>query len=643
MVGLKLYKSFVRSKAEYANTTFANMPEGYNKQLCTILNDSLRRCLGVPPNTPTYARYAIACELPPQKRAIWLTSREMSKQWFINSSLKREVEESYARKSSYGYTYNKFKSYFDRLNTNVLFSRHEKLSLVSSRLKGSKANFSSEQLKALYYGEKSSLEGKGFHLYSTDTSVSEGVVGCAVHDTRQGISFLYKLEETYASTFGELVAVKQCIVIAKRVKDKKICIFTDSLQAVKALKCDRTNNYVVADIHNEIGRSVLEEVRIIWVPAHVGIGFNEKADFAAKAAVTQCLTLKVDLTPSEMLNRVSNCLWVEWRNEVKILSNRWDESMVNSIMNREKRPWFRDKNWDYDAYDTKLLNRLIVGKTYGKEYLSKFKPEVSNWCHSCSAIETAEHLIFECTKYGTIRNEFIIFNKFKELKEISVTKSLFYYKEVVKFVIKNQNFPAASAAGSTKSKNKDPNRGFKTAEDGRLIISDKALRSAGGDDNSSSSESGYDDDEAIEAKRAPKRGMEVYHSDALIIALFNTETKEEELPATSRKRKATDAISMRSGKTSASKYVAGGKGIHRPLGASAASAYAGSEYTTKKPKGIMKKKGKLDPFAYIPLSRNTLNKRKRAKHADAFKNIVNGARKGALGGVKQRVAKPNKQ
>ncbi|XP_036346487.1 RRP12-like protein [Rhagoletis pomonella] len=57
----------------------------------------------------------------------------------------------------------------------------------------------------------------------------------------------------------------------------------------------------------------------------------------------------------------------------------------------------------------------------------------------------------------------------------------------------------------------------------------------------------------------------------------------------------------------------------------------------------MKKKGKLDPFAYIPLSRNTLNKRKRAKHADAFKNIVNGARKGALRGVKQRVAKPNKQ
>ncbi|XP_053948868.1 RRP12-like protein [Anastrepha ludens] len=222
-------------------------------------------------------------------------------------------------------------------------------------------------------------------------------------------------------------------------------------------------------------------------------------------------------------------------------------------------------------------------------------------------------------------------------------------------VLTNRPDESTNVAGGTKTKNKDPNRGFKTAEDGRLIISDKALRGAGGggDDESSSSDSDDADDEAVEKKRAPKRGMEVDSSD-----------DEEELPATSRKRKAQDAISMRSGKSTASKYVAGGKGIHRPLGAAsdalsmksgysaksaksgksaAASAFAGSEYTTKKAKGDMKKKGKLDPFAYIPLSRNTLNKRKRAKHAGTFKNIVNGARKGALKGVKQRVAKPYKQ
>lgn len=94
--------------------------------------------------------------------------------------------------------------------------------------------------------------------------------------------------------------------------------------------------------------------------------------------------------------------------------------------------------------------------------------------------------------------------------------------------------------------------------------------------------------------------------------------------APNRKRKAADALSMRSGKTSASRYTAGGKGIHRQVGSDAVSMksgksgysaksgksnHAGTEYSTKKAKGDMKKKGKLEPYAYIPLSRNTLNKR----------------------------------
>lgn len=99
--------------------------------------------------------------------------------------------------------------------------------------------------------------------------------------------------------------------------------------------------------------------------------------------------------------------------------------------------------------------------------------------------------------------------------------------------------------------------------------------------------------------------------------------------APNRKRKATDALSMRSGKTSASRYTTGGKGIHRSVSGGGAasdaismksgksgytaksgkSSHAGTEYSTKKAKGDMKKKGKLDPYAYIPLSRNTLNKR----------------------------------
>lgn len=120
----------------------------------------------------------------------------------------------------------------------------------------------------------------------------------------------------------------------------------------------------------------------------------------------------------------------------------------------------------------------------------------------------------------------------------------------------------------------------------------------------------------------------------------------------SRKRKATNSLSVASGKSgTSSKYVAGGKGIHREVGAAsvrsgvsrasskATTANLGADYRSKKAQGDIKKKGTFDPYAYIPLSRSSLNKRKRAKSGGQFKNIVTGARKGAAAGTRNKKRK----
>uniref|UniRef100_A0A7N8X2L9 Ribosomal RNA processing 12 homolog n=1 Tax=Mastacembelus armatus TaxID=205130 RepID=A0A7N8X2L9_9TELE len=84
------------------------------------------------------------------------------------------------------------------------------------------------------------------------------------------------------------------------------------------------------------------------------------------------------------------------------------------------------------------------------------------------------------------------------------------------------------------------------------------------------------------------------------------------------------------------KYKAGGSGIHRPLGG---SRDIGADYKSKKGKGDVKKKGKLDPYAYIPLKKAQLNRRKRAKLQGQFKGMVRGAQKGALSGKKMQKKK----
>uniref|UniRef100_A0A8C8H6L8 Ribosomal RNA-processing protein 12-like conserved domain-containing protein n=1 Tax=Oncorhynchus tshawytscha TaxID=74940 RepID=A0A8C8H6L8_ONCTS len=78
---------------------------------------------------------------------------------------------------------------------------------------------------------------------------------------------------------------------------------------------------------------------------------------------------------------------------------------------------------------------------------------------------------------------------------------------------------------------------------------------------------------------------------------------------------------------------AGGSGIHRPLGG---SRDLGGDYKAKKGKGDVKRKGKVDPYAYIPLRKAQLNHRKKAKMQGQFKGMVRGAQKGAQSGKRMQ-------
>uniref|UniRef100_A0A8C1ULH3 Ribosomal RNA processing 12 homolog n=1 Tax=Cyprinus carpio TaxID=7962 RepID=A0A8C1ULH3_CYPCA len=83
--------------------------------------------------------------------------------------------------------------------------------------------------------------------------------------------------------------------------------------------------------------------------------------------------------------------------------------------------------------------------------------------------------------------------------------------------------------------------------------------------------------------------------------------------------------------------ISGGIGIHRPLDR---RPEFGTEYKSKKGKGDVKKAGKCDPYAYIPLKKAQLNRRKKAKLQGQFKGMVRGAKKGALSG--SRILKKRK-
>ncbi|XP_063048253.1 RRP12-like protein [Engraulis encrasicolus] len=141
--------------------------------------------------------------------------------------------------------------------------------------------------------------------------------------------------------------------------------------------------------------------------------------------------------------------------------------------------------------------------------------------------------------------------------------------------------------------------GFKVTSDGRLVI----------------------DDEEDTKKKSNKAAPDAELEDVL---------EEAGIKKKSHKRRAEEDLDDDDGMMdveSQPKYKAGGAGIHRPLGARQES---GVDYRAKKGKGDVKRKGKEDPYAYIPLKKAQLNRRKRAKLQGQFKGMVRGAHKGAL-------------
>ncbi|XP_016366610.1 RRP12-like protein [Sinocyclocheilus rhinocerous] len=144
--------------------------------------------------------------------------------------------------------------------------------------------------------------------------------------------------------------------------------------------------------------------------------------------------------------------------------------------------------------------------------------------------------------------------------------------------------------------------GFRMTSDGRLIIKEE-------DDDYKAKDAEMDDvleEAGVKTKKNPKRKM---HDD-----LDDDMDVEPTM-----------------------KYKAGGIGIHRPLDR---RPEFGTEYKSKKGKGDVKKAGKCDPYAYVPLKKAQLNRRKKAKLQGQFKGMVRGAKKGARSG--SRILKKRK-
>ena len=164
---------------------------------------------------------------------------------------------------------------------------------------------------------------------------------------------------------------------------------------------------------------------MVWIPAHVGIQGNEKADQLAKSTLEKSENKNHYLCWSDLKPEVNKYINDIWQKE-------WDGDVANKL--HEILPIMSDKPSNgvikLNRKQETTLSRLRIGHTWlTNSYL--LKKEDQPFCYACDSLYTVRHILVECSDFlDTRKNFYNISNMYQLFREISPTKIINYIKEI---------------------------------------------------------------------------------------------------------------------------------------------------------------------------------------------------------------------
>ena len=158
---------------------------------------------------------------------------------------------------------------------------------------------------------------------------------------------------------SELVAISKALCFIEVSTDMSYLILTDSLSSLLALRGFYPKHPIIQDILNRL--TSLDQagkvVRFCWIPSHVGIHGNERADAAARRAASAPCVRRLPLPARDFYPACRTFMQSEWQ-------HAWDAQRQNKL--REVKPTL--EAWTSSARSARLeevtLCRIRIGHTY---------------------------------------------------------------------------------------------------------------------------------------------------------------------------------------------------------------------------------------------------------------------------------------
>jgi ribonuclease HI len=282
----------------------------------------------------------------------------------------------------------------DKMSTRLVFKRNFKV-YIPSRDEWRLGFQPKEENSLIWYTDGSKMSsGTGAGIYSGDCSVS--------------ISLGH-----YATVFqAEASAILICAqeLVSRNTRGRTVYILSDSQAVLKALCAYGVDSTLILDcIHklNLLGR--WNRVRLVWVPGHVGVEGNEKADMLARQGSESLFVgpepvLKLPyISVIQAINNFANDrLSEEWKS---IPGLKHSKRFIKDTKEGQNR-----NIWGHGREHIRVLTGILTGHYGVNKILFKMGLVEDDKCRFCSQYEESmEHLLCDCDALA--RNRFITLGK----------------------------------------------------------------------------------------------------------------------------------------------------------------------------------------------------------------------------------------
>ncbi|KAI5721502.1 hypothetical protein M8J77_021610 [Diaphorina citri] len=397
---LLLYRGYIRSKLDYGSIVYSSASPSSLKILDTVHHQGVRLALGAFRSSPITSLLSEAGEPPLSIRRKILLGNYLLRTRRDPRHIHHSLHDSNLH----------YRALLQDLNINLSlpnilpcpqFSTPWTIQVPSINYemrKFDKSQDCHEMIKSGFLEIVSRFPQ--FSKIYTDASKNDSSVAAAFWSP--DFSFKVKLNPLLSICNAELMAILYTVyfILANclsEVRNSSFLLCTDSLSALQSLQDIFSPNPVSSEI-----RKLLHENKhtlnlcFMWIPSHVGIHGNDKADLLAKETLYST-SPAIDKIPIQDFKHIlKRKIMSSWHED-------WEYLIGNKLrlIKEENKPWHPPQT--FSRRDQVTLTRLRIGHT-NLTHVHLMRKEQPPECNVCQCNLTVKHILKDCCKYQNIRN-----------------------------------------------------------------------------------------------------------------------------------------------------------------------------------------------------------------------------------------------